>query len=169
MASCSDDKPAHSSSNFVIILPSIFISASTCISRDICFMFQFFFFFFFFLNFWPCHMACGILVPQPGNEPQALGGESRVLTTGLPGKFLCPNSYIDFIPAIIYLNSKSIVCPFHGPFYWTASGSCFMDTVFFSYPSQNLTSNCTYLICFFWEHQPPVLLPFFSLSLSLLH
>ena len=100
---------------------------------------------------------------------RALGGESRALTTGLPGKFLCPNSYIDFIPAIIYLNSKSIVCPFHGPFYWTASGSCFMDTVFFSYPSQNLTFNCTYLICFFWEHQPPVLLPFFSLSLSLLH
>ena len=31
---------------------------------------------FFFLNsapmnfFWPCHTACGILVPQPGTEPE---------------------------------------------------------------------------------------------------
>ena len=30
----------------------------------------------YFLFFWPHHIACGILVPQPGIEPQALGSES---------------------------------------------------------------------------------------------
>ena len=32
------------------------------------------------------HKACGILVPQPGMEPTPPTLESKVLTTGLPGK-----------------------------------------------------------------------------------
>ena len=30
-------------------------------------------------------VAYGILIPQPGTEPRALGNKSRVLTTGPPG------------------------------------------------------------------------------------
>ena len=37
-------------------------------------------------NFWPCHIACGILVPWPGIESTTLHWKSRVLTTGPPGK-----------------------------------------------------------------------------------
>ena len=40
-----------------------------------------------FLLFWPRHVACGFLVPQPGIEPVAtpLQWKHRVLTTGPPG------------------------------------------------------------------------------------
>ena len=34
--------------------------------------FSFFFFFIFIFSFWPCLMACGILVPRPGIEPGPL-------------------------------------------------------------------------------------------------
>ena len=36
------------------------------------------------LTFWPCHRACRILVPQPGDEPAPLA-KCRVQTTGPPG------------------------------------------------------------------------------------
>ena len=36
-----------------------------------------------YLNVWPCHEACGILVPWPGIEPGPRQGEHQVLTTGL--------------------------------------------------------------------------------------
>ena len=35
---------------------------------------------------WPPHMACRILVPQPGIEPVPLQRKHRVLTAGPPGK-----------------------------------------------------------------------------------
>ena len=35
--------------------------------------------------FWPCHTACGILVPQPWIEPGPRQWKHRVLTTGPPG------------------------------------------------------------------------------------
>ena len=38
-----------------------------------------------FFFFWPCHLTCGILVPQPGIEPRPRQWERRVLTTGPPG------------------------------------------------------------------------------------
>ena len=41
-------------------------------------------------------MACGILVPQSGIEPQASGSESTGLTTGPPG-----NSFI-FVFRVIF-------------------------------------------------------------------
>ena len=34
---------------------------------------------------WPCHTACGILVPQPGIEPGPLQWKWRVRATGPPG------------------------------------------------------------------------------------
>ena len=37
----------------------------------------------FFLFFYPCYLACRILIPQPG---MSLHWEHRVLTTGLPEK-----------------------------------------------------------------------------------
>ena len=33
-----------------------------------------------FLSFWPCHMACGILIPQPEIKPVPLQWKHRVLT-----------------------------------------------------------------------------------------
>ena len=41
---------------------------------------------FFFSSIWPCHAACGILVPPPGSQPHPLLWKCSVLTTGLPGK-----------------------------------------------------------------------------------
>ena len=38
--------------------------------------------------FWPCHMACGILVSQLGIEPVPPAVEARRLPTGPLGKFL---------------------------------------------------------------------------------
>ena len=38
---------------------------------------------FFFLSFYPCYLACRILIPQPG---VSLPWEHRVLTSGLPEK-----------------------------------------------------------------------------------
>ena len=40
----------------------------------------------FFFFFWPCHAACGILVPQPGIKP--VTPALKVLTTGPQGKSL---------------------------------------------------------------------------------
>ena len=31
-------------------------------------VFGFYFYFLLYFIFWPCHMACGILVPQPGTK-----------------------------------------------------------------------------------------------------
>ena len=42
----------------------------------------------FFFFFWPCCMACGILVSEPGMDPCYLQWKLRILTTGLPGKSL---------------------------------------------------------------------------------
>ena len=44
-----------------------------------------FFSFLLFFFFWPHRMACGILVPQPGNEPWPWQWKHQVLTTGPPG------------------------------------------------------------------------------------
>ena len=38
--------------------------------------------------FWPCYVACGILVPRPGIEPRLWQWQHRVLSTGLPGNSL---------------------------------------------------------------------------------
>ena len=38
-----------------------------------------------FFFFWPCPVACGILVPQPGIEPGPWQWNRQVLTTGPPG------------------------------------------------------------------------------------
>ena len=40
-----------------------------------------------FFFFWPCHVACGILVPRPdqGSNPCPLHCKGGVLTTGPPG------------------------------------------------------------------------------------
>ena len=36
--------------------------------------------------FWPCHAACGILVPDQGSNLRPLHWKLRVVTSGLPGK-----------------------------------------------------------------------------------
>ena len=42
--------------------------------------------FYFILFLFFCHMACGILVPQPGIEPVSLHWKHRVLNTGPTGR-----------------------------------------------------------------------------------
>ena len=44
--------------------------------------------------FWPCHKACGILVPQPGTNPCTQQWKCRILTTELPRKFHQHNGLI---------------------------------------------------------------------------
>ena len=39
-------------------------------------------------DFWPRHMACGMLFPRPGIEPMPLQWKCRVLATGLLRKSL---------------------------------------------------------------------------------
>ena len=46
----------------------------------------------FIFNFWPHPVAYGILVPRSGMEPSLPALESKVLTTGPPGKY--PNCWI---------------------------------------------------------------------------
>lgn len=52
---------------------------------------------FFNFIFWPCHTACGILVPRPGMEPMPTS--LKVLTTEPPGKpllsvyYSCPSGF----------------------------------------------------------------------------
>ena len=41
-----------------------------------------------FFFFWPCHAACGILVPQPGIEPTPPALEAQSLNNWTPGKSL---------------------------------------------------------------------------------
>ena len=53
----------------------------------------------FFSNFWPCHVVCRILVPQPGIEPMPPTVEARSLNhwaaREVPGAFLyCPCLYL---------------------------------------------------------------------------
>ena len=38
----------------------------------------------FFFFQWPCHMACGILVPQPGTEPSPLALEVQTFSCWSP-------------------------------------------------------------------------------------
>ena len=54
-----------------VMLPlfATFILQTHCIS--------FLIFFFFFFNFWPCHMASGILAPRPGITPTPLAVKMR--------------------------------------------------------------------------------------------
>ena len=42
-----------------------------------------------FFFFWPCCVACGISVPQPGIEPGPWRWNPRLLTTRPPGNSLC--------------------------------------------------------------------------------
>ena len=48
------------------------------------------FFFFFLIYFWLCHVAHGILVPQPETELTPPESKCKVLTTRPPGKSQVP-------------------------------------------------------------------------------
>ena len=69
-------------------------------------LYKFFFYFIlfkkFFSLFWAYHVACGILVPQPGMDSHPLRLKYGVLTTRLPVKslrmFLSPLSHCQLLP-----------------------------------------------------------------------
>ena len=48
---------------------------------------------FFFFFFWPCHLACGILVPRPGIKPVAPAVEARSPNHWTTTEFL-PDFYL---------------------------------------------------------------------------
>ena len=47
---------------------------------------------------WPCHAACGILVPQPGTERRSWQGKHHVRTTGPLGN----SQHVDFKKKLFY-------------------------------------------------------------------
>ena len=49
-----------------------------------------------FFFFWPCCVACGILVPQPGIAPVPLQWKHLVLTTGPPGNSPGDQMFLNF-------------------------------------------------------------------------
>ena len=70
----------------------------------------------FFLIFWPCNMACGILVPWPGIEVGSQKYKHCVLTTGQPGNSICCCFCFCFLRPLAHfshpLSFSPILCPF---------------------------------------------------------
>ena len=69
----------------------------------------------FFLIFWPCNMACGILVPWPGIEVGSQQYKHCVLTTGPPGNYMCFFFFFFLRPLAHFshpLSLSPIPCPF---------------------------------------------------------
>ena len=74
----------------------------------------------FFLIFWPCNMACGILVPWPGIEVGSQKYKHCVLTTGQPGNSICccflVFGFFFFLRPLAHfshpLSFSPILCPF---------------------------------------------------------
>ena len=58
-----------------------------------CFLKQLGFLFVFLFFFWPRHVACKTLVPQPGTEPSPAAVEVRRLTHGAAGEV--PTGVVD--------------------------------------------------------------------------
>ena len=112
--------------------------------QDSLFIIVFFFFFFFFCL---CHVACGILVPRPGDQGSnqcPLCWELGVLTTRPPGKFLS-----------LSFESLIIMCLIVGLFEFNLLGFCWDSWMFISCISSNL------------GHFQSLFLQIFSLSFSL--
>ena len=57
-----------------------------------------------------CPMACGILVPRPGIEPESVALVGGFLTTGPPGKSLYMFKYVQFIVCQLYKKHKTNKC-----------------------------------------------------------
>ena len=72
----------------------------------------FFFFLFSFFFLWPCSMACGLLVPQPGIRPWPPEWEHRVYDAGLPENSWAQGILIGMhSPRGIHLDTKSLLHP----------------------------------------------------------
>ena len=56
-----------------------------------------------FFHFWPCQLAWGILVPQPGIEPRPLQWRCWVLTTEPTGNSLCTCSQLFLLGKFIVI------------------------------------------------------------------
>ena len=59
------------------------------------------FFLTFYLHIWPCHVACGILVLQPGIEPKPLAVEAQSLNHWTSKDF--PRSYFLLVVLLVLL------------------------------------------------------------------
>ena len=69
---------------FTLLIVSFAVQKLLSLIRSHLFAFAFIYFFFKSM-FWPCSVACGILVPGPGIEPEPRHWQHRVATTG-PGR-----------------------------------------------------------------------------------
>ena len=63
--------------------------------------------------FWPCHEACGVLVPQPEIEPWPWQWKCWVLTTGPPGNSLA-ESLLPCIQGLRHGHFRGLLCLSHG-------------------------------------------------------
>ena len=70
------------------------VSSSSFFFLKYCFVAQFFKNLFIYIFSWPCHAACGILVPQPGNEPAPPALEAWSLNHWTAGQ----------VPLLVFLN-----------------------------------------------------------------
>ena len=68
--------------------------------------------FFFFFPFLPQFLACGILLPRPGMKPATPASETRVSTTGPPGKSLTP-LYSHALGTVTQSRIPKVDCWFH--------------------------------------------------------
>ena len=67
---------------------------------------------FFFFPFLPQLLACGILLPRPGMKPAPPASETRVSTTGPPGKSLTP-LYSHALGTVTQSRIPKVDCWFH--------------------------------------------------------
>ena len=67
-------------------------------------------FFFFFFFFWPCHVACGILVPQPGIEPGLSVVRVRSPNHWTTWEFLELLTALNKKPSFLLCSSKTEYC-----------------------------------------------------------
>ena len=81
--------------NCSILVNSFYFLLKSLEYRSILCWFLFIFLNFVLFNFWPHHIACGILVPRQIMEPEPCALEVRVLTTELPGEVRMVNSILD--------------------------------------------------------------------------
>ena len=99
-SACDQSQPsADSWSRRQLCFVWCYLLVSVCVCVCVCaddvifgtFYYTFCFPWYFFFFFWPCHMACGILVPQPGIKARSWQWKHLVLPTGPSGNSLPDN------------------------------------------------------------------------------
>ena len=99
----------------------IYLEVTNFLFYVFCFLILFFFLFF-------GREACGILAPWPGIKPAPLALEGKVLTTGPPGKPLCPflNHFLLLLLVLSYNPHFYVLKFFDYSYLFLTSLNCFL-------------------------------------------